>query len=267
MLRELTFPGQITATVADAAGDRQSLLLLIHGMFGGAWQFEEWQRRLAARGRSSVAIDLRGHGASGGITDIGTVSLADYVNDAIGVARELGTPEVVGHSMGGLVAQKLAEKGAVSAAVLICSAPPRWIPALGTELLARMMKYSAALILSRPLVPLRSDADALFLDHIPVAERDEIFARIQPESGRAARELALGAMTVDAKRVSCPVLSIGAADDHFLPPRIARATARKYDAEYREYAGHGHYIVGEPGWERVADDVAEWLATRALTLR
>ncbi|HEU4585119.1 MAG TPA: alpha/beta fold hydrolase [Gemmatimonadaceae bacterium] len=263
----MTFPGRITATVAEAGGDQQPPLLLIHGMFGGAWQFAEWQRRLAARGRSSVAIDLRGHGASGGITDIGSVSLDDYVADALGAARELQAPAVVGHSMGGLIAQKLAEEGAVSAAVLICSAPPRWIPALGAELLMRMVKYSPALLLSRPLVPLRADADALFLDRIPTVERDAIFARIQAESGRAARELALGAMAVDAKRVTCPLLSVGAADDHFLPPRIARSLARKYDAEHREYAGHGHYIVGEPGWERVADDVAEWVATRALTTR
>jgi pimeloyl-ACP methyl ester carboxylesterase len=130
-----------------------------------------------------------------------------------------------------------------------------------------MVKYSPALLLSRPLVPRRADADALFLDRIPPAERDAIFARIQPESGRAARELALGAMAVDAKRVRCPVLSIGAADDRFLPPRIARAIARKYDAAYTEYADHGHYIVAEPGWERVVDDAAEWLATRALTKR
>jgi pimeloyl-ACP methyl ester carboxylesterase len=267
MLRNMTFPGRITATVADAPGEQQSPLLLIHGMFGGAWQFAEWQSRLAARGRSSVAIDLRGPGASGGVTDIGDVSLDDYVSDALGVAHALESPAVVGHSMGGLIAQKLAEKGAVSAVVLVCSAPPRWIPALGTKLLTRMVKYSPALLLSRPLVPRRADADALFLDRIPLPERDAIFARIQPESGRAARELALGAMAVDATRVGCPVLSIGAADDHFLPPRIARAIARKYGAEYMEYSGHGHYIVGEPGWERVTDDAAEWLSTRALTKR
>lgn len=260
MLRETTFPGRITATVADAAGDEGPPLLLIHGMFGGAWQFAEWQRRLAERGRSSVAIDLRGHGASGGVTDIGHLSLDDYATDALGVARELQAPQVIGHSLGGLIAQKLAETGAVRATVLLCPAPPRWITALSSGLLVRMAKYSPELLLSRPLLPLRSDADALFLHRIPPAERDSIFARIQPESGRVARELALGAMAVDAKRVSCPMLSIGAADDRFVPPRVARAIARKYGAEYREYAGHGHYIVGEPGWERVADDVVAWLA-------
>lgn len=260
MLHEHTFPGGITASVADAPGTDRAPLILIHGMFGGAWQFADWQRRLAAAGRSSVAIDLRGHGASGTVADIGRVSLNEYVDDALVVVREFGAPAVVGHSMGGLIAQKLAERNAVSAAVLICSAPPRWITALSARLLVRMARYAPALLFSNPLVPRRSDADALFLGRLPAPERERVFEQIQPESGRAARELALGAITIDARRVRCPVLAVGAADDRFLPPRIARAIARKYDCEYREYAEHGHYIVGEPGWERVADDVAAWLA-------
>jgi pimeloyl-ACP methyl ester carboxylesterase len=261
MLRARTFPGGVTASVADAPGDDRPPLLLIHGMFGGAWQFADWQLRLAGRGRSSVAIDLRGHGASGTVADIGCVSLDDYVEDALAAVRELGTPAVVGHSMGGLIAQKLAEKNVVSSAVLVCSAPPRWINALSGRLLTRMIKYAPALLFSRPVVPERSDADALFLDRLPEPARSDLFEHIQPESGRAARELALGTMTIDAKRVSCPMLSIGAADDRFLPSRIARAIAKKYDCEYREYAEHGHYMIAEPGWERVSDEVAAWIAT------
>ncbi len=260
MLRETTLPGGVTAFAAHAPGDARPPLLLVHGMFGGAWQFAEWQRRLLARGRSSVAIDLRAHGSSDPDSDVGRLSLDDYVDDARRAARELGRPAIVGHSMGGLIAQKLAEEDAVAAAALVCPGPPRWIPALSAGLLARMARYSAALLFSRALVPRRADAEALFLDRLPLAERDDVFARLRPESGRAARQLALGAIAVDAGRVKCPVLVIGAAGDHFLPPRIARAIARKYGAEYREYDGHGHYIVGEPGWELVADDVADWIA-------
>jgi pimeloyl-ACP methyl ester carboxylesterase len=126
-----------------------------------------------------------------------------------------------------------------------------------------MAKYAPALLFSRPLVPRRSDADALFLSRLPIPERDRVFERLSAESGRAARELALGAMAVDARRVRVPMLSIGAEDDRFLPSRIARAISSKYHCEYREYSGHGHYIVGEPGWERVADDVAGWLEERS----
>lgn len=263
MLRATTFPGGISATVADAPGGGQSELLFIHGMFGGAWQFAGWQQQLAARGRSSVALDLRGHHGSRTVADIGRVSLRDYVDDALSVARELGKPVVIGHSMGGLIAQKLAESDAVCATVLICSAPPRWISVASIQLLARQLKHAPAILCSRPIFPDRADADALFLNRVPLAERAGLLERMEPESGRAARELSLGAIAVDAGRVRCPVISIGASDDRFLPPRIARAIARKYGCEHQEYAGHAHYIVGEPGWEAVADDVAGWVARHA----
>ena len=263
MLRATTFPGGITATVADVPGGGGGpRLLLIHGMFGGAWQFEEWQERLARMGHSSVAIGLRAHRGGRGGADGANASLRDYVDDALVVAREMGRPTVIGHSMGGLIAQKLAEEDTVSAAVLICSAPPRWISALSGRLLSHMLKYTPELLLARPIVAARADADALFLNHVPLAERDRIFQRLVPESGRVARELALGALAVDARRVSCPILSMGAGGDRFLPPRIARAIAKKYGCEHREYAAHGHYIVGEPGWEQVADDAMGWLAAR-----
>lgn len=259
MLRATTFPGGITATIADVPAGSGPRVLLIHGMFGGAWQFQEWQERLVRMGHPSVAIDLRAHRGSRAGGDGPRVSLHDYVDDALSVAREMGRPAVIGHSMGGLIAQKLAEEDAVSAAVLICSAPPRWITALSGRLLSHMLKYTPELLFARPIVAGRADADALFLNHVPLAERESIFQRLEPESGRVARELALGALAVDARRVSCPILSMGAGDDHFLPPRIARAIAKKYDCAHREYAAHGHYIVGEPGWERVADDAMGWL--------
>jgi len=42
-----------------------------------------------------------------------------------------------------------------------------------------------------------------------------------------------------------------------------RQVARKYRAvsTYREFQGHAHWVVGEPGWEEVAGAVADWLAT------
>ena len=279
MLRPTPLPGGIAASIADVATDvatdsttdsttdattdARRPLLLLHGMFGGAWQFAEWQMRLARMGHPSVAIDF--HAGEGGPADARKrgASLRDYVDAALGVARGMDTPVVIGHSMGGLIAQKLAEESAVSAAVLICSAPPRWISALSGRLLGRMLKYSPQLLFSRPIAPRRSDADSLFLHRIPLKERGRVFERIHPESGRAARELAVGTMAIDARRVRCPVLSVGAGDDHFLPPRIARAIANKYRCDYREYAEHGHYIIGEPGWQQVADDVAAWITDHA----
>lgn len=259
-LRAATLPGGLAAVVADVPAPAHPPLLYVHGMFGGAWMLEGLMRRLAARGRPGTALDLRGHGASPPVAALGRVSVLDYVDDALSAARALGRPIVVGHSMGGLIALKLAEADAVAAAVLLCAAPPRGISVLSPSLLPRQVKHLPALLGSRPLVAARGDADAIMFNHVPPAERDALFARLVPESGRAGREISFGRIAVDPRRVRCPVLSVGALDDRFLPPRIARAIAARYHADLIELQGHGHLLIAEPGWERVADEIERWIA-------
>lgn len=237
--------------------------MLIHGMFGGAWYWESYQGFLAQHGYESHAINLRGHHGSHPVRDIGKVSLHEYVEDALELARVLRNPIVVGHSMGGLVAQKVAEAGACRALVLLASAPPRWIPPVSWLLLRKQVKYLLTLLLSRPLIPDRDDADALMFNRTPLADRDRFFDRLVAESGKAGRELSLGAIAVEASRVSCPVLVVSGSDDRFVVPRVARALARKYNAPLQRHESFAHHIMSEPGWERPAADVVAWMNTHA----
>src|ERR671929_1502515 len=124
-MRQLTILGGLTAVVEDAASRSRPSLLFIHGMFAGAWQFEGLQRYFAALGYPSHAINLRGHHGSRPVPDLGKVSVLDYVDDALPVARALGRPIVIGHSMGGLITQKLAEAGAISAGLVPSAAGPQ----------------------------------------------------------------------------------------------------------------------------------------------
>lgn len=267
MLAQISITGGLTGTAATVASSTQPPILFVHGMFGGAWMFADWQRRFAELGYSSSAINLRGHWGSRPAPDVGKVSMHEYVDDALAAAATLGRPIVVGHSMGGLVAQKLAELDAVCAAVLLCAAPPRGIPVVSPSLLVRQIKHAPAVLFSRPLMPDRSDAAALMFNRIPPAEHDALLARMVPESGRAGRELSLGVIAVDERRVRVPVLSVTALDDRFVVPRVGRAIARKYGAESIELAEHAHYLLAEPGWERVADAVAGWLERAAASAR
>ncbi|MFT4126571.1 MAG: alpha/beta fold hydrolase [Gordonia sp. (in: high G+C Gram-positive bacteria)] len=103
-------------------------VLLTHGMMGGAWQFERMQAALANAGYQSVAINYRGHHDSRPGADLGRVRVRDYLLDALSACAYLGTtPIVIGQSMGGLVAQMLAERGAARSLVLVCSLPPRGV--------------------------------------------------------------------------------------------------------------------------------------------
>ncbi len=252
--------GDLTVTVErPASATGKPAVLLVHGMFGGAWYWEAYQAFLARHGYESHAVNLRGHHGSRPVQDIGVVPVADYVADALEVTATLRKPIVIGHSMGGLVAQKVAEAGACSAAVLMAAAPPRWIPVASWLLLQKELKYALELLLHRPLLPDRGDSDDLIFNRTPPADADAFFRRLVPESGRAGFELAFGVPAVKESRVTAPVLVLTGSDDRFVVPRVARAIAAKYRAPLKEYSGFGHHIMSEPGWEKPASDVVAWM--------
>ncbi len=252
--------GDLTVFVERPASPKgKPPVLLIHGMFGGAWYWEKYQAYLARSGYESHAMNLRGHHGSRPVRDIGKVSLDDYVADALEVAAALKNPIVMGHSMGGLIAQKVAEAGGCRAAVLIASAPPRWITAASWLLLRRQLKNARALILSEALTPDRDDADFLVFNRTPLRDRDQFFPLMVAESGRAGLQLSVGAIAVRESRVTAPVLVMAGLDDRLVAPRVARAIARKYRAPLREYRGFAHQIITEPGWEVPCADAIEWM--------
>jgi pimeloyl-ACP methyl ester carboxylesterase len=162
--------------------------------------------------------------------------------------------------MGGLVAQKLAESGAAAAAVLVSPAPPRGVPLISLRLFARQAKYLPALLRSKAIRVRRADADVIILNRIPEAERPAAFDRFEPDSGRAARDIVLGALAVDARRVRCPMLVLAGDDDRFVPLRVVRRIAAKYGAPLRVMPGRAHLMMQEPGWEEPAREIERWLA-------
>ena len=252
--------GDLTICVEHPASPKgKPPVLLIHGMFGGAWSWKKYQAYLAQCGYESDAINLRGHHDSRPVGDIGKVSLEDYVADALEVAAVLKNPIVMGHSMGGLIAQKVAEAGKCCATVLIASAPPRWIPVASWLLLRKQAKHARALIFSEALMPDRDDADILIFNRTPLADRDQFFSQMVAESGYAGLQLSFGAIAVDESRVNAPVLVMAGLDDKLVVPRVARALARKYSSPILEYRSFAHHIMTEPGWEGPCADAVEWM--------
>ena len=51
----------------------------------------------------------------------------------------------------------------------------------------------------------------------------------------------------------------------FVPGRATHAVAERYRAPHREFPGHGHMIVAEPGWQEVADAVARFAESHETT--
>jgi pimeloyl-ACP methyl ester carboxylesterase len=105
---ERTVGGVRLATIEAGAGGRP--LLLSHGFTGAKEDFADFVDPLAEAGWWVVAPDLRGHGSSSQPSDESEYSLAILAGDLLGLADGLGWDRfsLVGHSMGGMVAQHLA---------------------------------------------------------------------------------------------------------------------------------------------------------------
>jgi pimeloyl-ACP methyl ester carboxylesterase len=100
--------GALTLAVKEAGvGGRP--LLLVHGFTGNNTDFDPVIEPLAERGWHVVAPDNRGHGRSEKPDVEEAYSLESFTSDTLDLANALGWDEFVllGHSMGGMIAQVL----------------------------------------------------------------------------------------------------------------------------------------------------------------
>ena len=262
MLETIRVGDLVVSCERPASASRQPVLF-VHGYFATATVWTAWLAFFAERGVPAYAVNLRGRAGSKPGIDLGRVSIADFIDDAAAVAQHVGAVAVVGHSMGGLIAQGLAERGLVKAAVLVSPAPPKGITVLSPRLAIKQLKYLPAIFGSRPVTPDREDLREIVLNHVPPAMQDAILDQMVPDSGRAGRDMSITGIPIDASRVRCPILLVAADDDRFIPRKIGERVAKRYGAPVHLLAGHGHMNVLEPGWEQLAAYVQTWIDEHA----
>ncbi|WP_068636240.1 alpha/beta hydrolase [Thauera butanivorans] len=238
-------------------------LLFVHGAYVSAWCWEEhflpW---FAARGWTSYAVSLSGHGYSRQPEHLDTYSIDDYVRDVAEVAASLPAPPVlVGHSMGGLVVQKYLERHDAPAAVLMSSVPPQGLmsSALGLMMQRPTLMSDLNRIMAGNDIDIDSLREALF--HQPVDARDlqRYYSLCQPESHRAIWDMTLFNLPNPMQVRKVPMLILGAEHDTLIPPDQVRMTAMTYGREAEIFPGMGHGLMLERDWEKVAERIAAWL--------
>jgi pimeloyl-ACP methyl ester carboxylesterase len=109
MAERLVRVGDMQLSVAES-GAGQRPLLLVHGFTGAKEDFTPWIEPLAQAGWHAVAPDLRGHGASSKPAAESEYSFQIMARDLLGLTDALGWDRYVllGHSMGGMIAQVMA---------------------------------------------------------------------------------------------------------------------------------------------------------------
>jgi non-heme chloroperoxidase len=239
-------------------------VIFIHGAFCTPSTMDPLRNWFAARGYDTHAPALRHHAIVPGArapVDLGATSLLDYADD---LERFIGTlparPVIIGHSMGGLLAQMLGARGCAAALALLAPSPP-WgvLPTSPFELASAIgLFHHAGPTWGRAIEPDFGLAAAHALDRLDAAAQRAAFAQFVPESGRALAEMmAWGldparAAQVHARDVTVPVLAIAGGRDRINPPATVRLIARRYRGAYRCFEDMSHWLIGEPDWPELA---------------
>jgi pimeloyl-ACP methyl ester carboxylesterase len=243
-------------------------IVMVHGAFCGGWAFEAFRRPFEAAGCAVSCPDLRGHADGDAQAAVAGVSMADYAADvADACARSSEPPVLIGHSMGGLVAQLAARRVPLQGLVLLAPSPP-WGVAGGTleEAVTAFGVQMLGPFAAGALEPDRGLMRRYSLDRLPPAARDAISARLRPESAQAVRETLnwwldpFMTTSVGPGPMAVPSLVIVGERDVVHSPTTARAVADRIGAEFRIAQGMSHWLLGEPGWERVAGQTLDWIS-------
>ncbi|MFY8139172.1 MAG: alpha/beta hydrolase [Caulobacter sp.] len=212
--------------------------------------------------------------------DLHTLRLKDYVDDVEALAREVEAAEGVapvlfGHSMGGLIVQKVAERGAGRAAVLLTPASPADV--VSSASLAQAFTFANVLFSGKVEAKGHKIWKTGFswgvLNRVPAAKHQGIFAGTVYDSGGVYADLAYPDRDphriafIDETKITIPILTIGGGRDRATPVAGVRKVGEKYarvGGDYREYADNAHWIVDEPGTDQVIADIAAWLTAKGV---
>jgi non-heme chloroperoxidase len=245
-------------------------IVLLHGANEGAWVFDTFRKTFEALGLTCHAPDLIGHGtrAAGAAMSLVGVGMGDYLSELEGFLKTVPPkPVLLGHSMGAILAQQLAARDYAGALILVAPAPRSGIlpPTDGEKQLAQDLMTPGP-FWKTVINPDFDLAKIYTLNRVPEAEQRAVFDKFGPESGIAFFQMFFwmfdqtGATAVDTVAVKCPVLCLVGAEDRIVSPQTARATADGYlDAAFWELQGHGHMLVLEPGAEKIARRIADWI--------
>ena len=259
-------------------------VVFIHGLWLHATSWDPWVQLFTEQGYSASAPGWPG--------DPDTVDEARANPDALAnqgiddVTEHFGKiidgldepPLLIGHSFGGLIAQKLLGEGRGAAAVAIDAAQIK-----GDLPLPLSALHAALPVFKNPAnrhraVSLTADQFAYaFGNAIPREESDALHEQWTiPAPGRPLFEAAAAnfvlhspAKVDTANENRGPLLLTMSGQDHTVPEAVTKATLKQYqhsaaDTDLIEFPDRGHSLTIDSGWREVADGVLTWLHGRGL---
>ena len=232
-------------------------IIFIHGMWADHAHWNRFRRCFEHLGFETHAVTLLFHTTPQDKDGLRRVGIMDFVAQMQTEMSSLSAaPVVIGHSMGALVAQKLAELETIRALALLAPVAPGGILPVRPSVALCTVGNAMDVVLRRPFMIPARNARYGILNTLAPRLQAVVYESFLFESGKALSEMLRGTIRVDERKVTCPVLVAVGAEDRATPPAVARLIARKYSAEYREYPGQCHFLGASV---EAITDVAQWV--------
>jgi pimeloyl-ACP methyl ester carboxylesterase len=259
-------------------------VLFIHGLWLHATSWAPWQERFRAEGYEPMAPGWPGDGetvaASRENADaIGDHGIDDVVEHFAGIIGALPErPILIGHSFGGMVAQKLLGQDRARAAIAIDAAQIKGVlPVPLSALRATLPVFKNPANKHRAVSLTAEQFRFAFGNAVSGEESDELFERWTiPAPGRPLFEAASAnfnphspAKVATDNQHRGPLLLIASGKDHTVPESVTRATLKQYRhseavTDIMTFSDRGHSLTIDSGWPEVADTCLRWLKEQAL---
>jgi acylglycerol lipase len=247
----------------------RAVVAIVHGYKAHSGLYEWPAEQFARRGLAAYAVDLRGHGKSGG-DRLFVEKMSDYVDDVhrlveFARAREPGLPVfLLGHSAGGVVSCMYALEHQRELAGFVCESFAHEVPAPDFALaiikgISHIAPHAHVLALKNELYS-RDPSWVARLDDDPLIESAAYPAQSVAEMVRADERL-----KKEFPLLTLPVLILHGTADRVTKPhgsqRFHELSGSK-DKTLNLYEGHVHDLLNDVGRERVMADILEWIETR-----
>ena len=254
-------------------------IVLIHGLFVSKHSWQPWVEYYQAKGytvltpawpgRDQSVAELKQRANDPALAQHTLKESIDYHVKFVQSLPE--KPIVIGHSMGGLITQILANRQLISAGVAIDSAPPQGVISTKWSFIkSALPMLNPFRSTSKPFMMPFEHFQYTFVNGMPLAEQQAIYqSQVVPESLHNLRQSLTSVSRVDFKAEHAPLLLIAGEIDHIIPASLNYSNYRKYRnskslTDFKQFAGRNHYIVGQPNWQEVAEYALNWVETKAL---
>lgn len=251
-------------------------IVFIHGMFLTGQSWSEWVNFFQWRGYRALAPSWPLHDVEPSELrercpkELSELALETVVEHFARVVHaEEVSPILVGHSVGGLVVQRLIAAGLGEAGVCLAPVAPNGMLSFEggafRELAERQEVERGGGVFELTKELFHRD----FANSLSPGEAALAYERwVVPGSRRVAADCLGPAGRVDLERPHAPLLFVGGERDRLIPDVLCEWNARAYTdpgsvSDFRLFLGRSHFIPGEPGWEEVATQVSDWLSIHA----